>query len=910
MSFTNENQENVLFSSRTLDKLKDNHDGTVDFIDCNCSDSDSRRYKNCPPKCQCCEKLTTVNCEGRKLTAVPEGIPEMVERLYLDHNNILALDQGDFGSLPNLKKLYLHNNKIAKLGSYAFTGDNFPSLEYLDLRNNKISVVEDNSINRVTKLNDLHLENNLIQKISTMAFNGSKAVAYLQLDGNKLTSIPPLGQLRGLQSLYLQANAITNATFPSEYSQLRALIDIGLSNNKITRLEPNAFVSLKQCPVRKLELSRNLIDTISKQAFSPLYDIQSLKIGHNPLTAQDLEDALVGLQGKSLVSLNIANITLGGLLPNTTFMLLRNTTIRDLMMPNNKIYRIPDRGFADIAKLVTLDLSASEIFSIADTAFDGLKALTTLLLNDNKLSDIPRNMPSTLLYLYLNGNQLTEIPDQIFSNLENLRKLYLGGNKINKLMEMSFDGLTSLNILHLVSNNIGTLPGEVFSSLIRLVSLELNKNNLKTIQNHVDLFSSLASLEYLNMADNECSNLPVELFKPLMSLAYLHLENNLFGPIIEQDNNGVLFEKLSKLVTLDLTNNAITKIPDPSFKSLNNLQNLTLKANQISYWGPHLFSMTKHLANLDLSQNYISMIKQPSLQDLQSLTTLNLNLTENPFACTCDLRWFRDWMNSTSVSLLNRESYKCNSPKSWRGKRLLSFDKTKIDCVVYTVYEIIIAAVCSFLFMLLVSGIMYRKRWTLKLGLYKINRRMKRKYRRKNGNEYEPLLGENKRFDAYISCSEDDWNWVKDNILPDIDDGNYGNEPFGGVYKLYFEPRDSEAGKLHVGNIVDNMEASRLVILVITRNYLPNARCIFEVDYMLDCKYDGIIEDFVIVKHADVEPKNLPKLLYKRITDGKFKEWDNNKDAKQTLTMYLQDKLENVRPNPNEDVKSGSCYIL
>nr|QNQ79665.1 toll-like receptor [Anadara sativa] len=856
--------------------------------------------KGCPQKCQCSKTLTTVNCEGRKLTTVPEGIPEKVEKLYLDHNDILSLEKGNFGQLPNLKKLYLHNNKIAKLGSYAFTGDNFPNLAFLDLRNNKISLIEDNSINRVTKLNDLHLDNNLIQKISTIAFNGSKAVTYLQLDGNELTSIPPLGQLQGLQQLYLEANAITNATFPSEYSELRTLAHIGLSNNKITRLEPNAFVSLKQSPVRKLELSRNLIGTISRQAFSPLNDIKSLKIGHNPLTALDLEDALFGLQGKPLDSLNIANITLGGLLPNTTFMMLRNTTIKDLIMPNNKIHRIPERGFADIAKLVVLDLSASQITFVSDTAFDGLKALTNLLLNDNLLTNVPKNLPSTLQFLYLNGNQLTQIPNLIFSNLSNLRRLYLGGNKINRLMENSFVGLTSLSILHLVSNNIATLPGQLFSSMVRLVSLELNKNNLKTIQKHPDLFSAMTSLEYLNMADNECSNIPLELFKPLTALAYLHLQNNEFGSIMDQDNNGVLFESLSKLVTLDLTNNAITKIPDASFKNLNNLKNLTLRANKISSWGQHLFSMTKNLANLDLSQNLISLVKPASVQDLKPPITLNL--TGNPFACTCDLRWFRDWMNSTSVRLLNRESYICNSPKAWRGKLLLSFDKTKINCVVYTVYEIIFAAVGSVILVAIVTTIMYRKRWTLKLGLYKINRRMKRKIRRKNGDEYEQLVGENKKYDAYISCSEDDFNWVKNNVLPEIDDGYYGDDPFGGVYKLYFEPRDSEAGRSHVGNIVDNMEASRLVILIISNNYLPNARCIFEVDYMLHCKYNGVIEDFVIVKHADVEPRNLPKLLHNRIKEGKFKEWADNEDAKQALKLYLQDKLEYKQPNPNEDV--------
>ncbi|OWF39627.1 Toll-like receptor 3 [Mizuhopecten yessoensis] len=841
-----------------------------------------------PSKCFCNKALTSVNCEGLQLTDIPAGIPKTVEKLYLTHNYIDTLKSSRFGVLPNLKELYLQNNKIMKLQMHTFHAQYTPNLNLLRLDNNVIASLEKWSFYNLTVLEHVYVGNNYIKQIDENAFFKCTSITFVILDSNKLTRIPPLGTLQGLQSLYIQANGINNATFPAEYRNLTQLKNIGLSNNFIRILGNETFEALSTTTVIKLELSRNKIDNISRHAFAPLHMIQSLKLGRNPITAPVLESALVGLQGKPLRSLNIANLTLGGFIPNATFQLLRNTTINTLLMANNRIQHIPDRAFADLENLQLLDLSSSGITSVADTAFDGLKTLTNLKLNDNVLDDVPNHMPTTLQLLYLNGNRIASLPDDIFSNLNNLQRLYLGGNNIVTLYQSSFNGLVNLKTLHLAQNKISTLPGKVFQPFTRLISLELNRNNIKSISDPSSLFDSMKALQNLNLADNALGIMPTTLFNQLSSLQYLHLENNNIGLAMEHDREGQLFAGLHKLQTIDLTNNQIKLIYDSSFRDLNTLQSLTLRQNRLSAWSPHLFNKMVKLKTLDLSHNMIALVNSTSLQDLGNL--MSLNLTENPFACTCDLRWFRDWVNTTDIAIPGLTSYVCNSPVAWRGKKLLSFDRTKINCLFFTLPVLLTVVGVAVFVVIIIIICLYRKRWFIRLRCHRMCRRVRRKVQKAPIN-YEPVPGTGNTFDAYLSCAEDDWGWVLDNILMGIDNGKLMNVDFGGEHKLYFDRRDSEPGKSNIGNIVDNMEASRTVIIILSNNYVSDPRYAFELEFVIMLKAKGVIEDFIIVASEYLKVKRVPKALHPMMASERYLQWEDKDDAVQTIKGKLKDFL-------------------
>lgn len=754
--------------------------------------------ESCPETCFCNKDLTSVNCEGKRFTSVPKNIPKSVVKLYLGYNLITNIDTFAFSSYAKLERIDLTRNKINEIKPYAF--GNCTNLVQLDLRENALTAVGKNAFSGMKSLQTLFLLTNRIQLFNESAFVGTEALAHIYLQSNDLTDVPQLGNLPNLQILVLEGNYIVNATFPASFKTIRKPLYVGLSNNKIKYLGNDTFEALRNKSVSSLYLSRNALTTIDPGTFSPLGSITSLKLGTNPLHPEALRTAIESLKGKNMVSLDISGIQINGGLLENTFALLRNTSITTLNMRSNKIQTLPDRVFSGLNKLLRLDLTSCEIQQTSAASFHGLDKLTILILNKNKLTSVPKNLPSTLINLYLDDNQLKGVPNMAFKNLAYLQELRLRYNSILTMEQDSFFGLVTLNKLSLYDNNIATLPGKVFDPLVRLISLDLEKNNLASVQYTKDRFASLQALQYLNLANNKMSYIQSDVFKYTVSLRYLHLEHNLLGDLLAREYGGSLFKGLTKLQKLFLMDNAITALPDPAFQDLSSLKFLNLTNNKLTSWGPNLFKSTQNLQDLDLTNNLIATLREENVHDFtQSMKSLNL--TGNPFACNCDLRWFRDWMNRTSVELANNASYRCNGPNTWSGKPLLSFDKTKINCFFIKWWYILISCAVVFVIVIIIAGMVYRKRWWIKLFFYKQRRRMRatRKLHAADGHgNYGAIAPEDadNTYDAYISCAEEDKHWVMDYLLPGVDRGQVDEEHvFGGQFSLYFEDRNAEVGK-------------------------------------------------------------------------------------------------------------------
>lgn len=807
--------------------------------------------EHCPPKCQCDKKLTTVNCEGQSLIEIPENIPMSVEKLYLDHNSLTVLPPHGFSKLSNLKMMYLRNNKLSSIQANAFTG--------------------------LIALNYLFMDTNNIEAFDPLAFHGASMITHLFLSANQFKVIPDLAGLISLEELVMEGNSITNATFPSSFIDIKDLSTIILSSSNIKALTDDTFKMLEKSGLRKLEISRNEIDSISPNAFSPLTNLASLKIGYNPISSFMLNDALQGLQTKTFVSLDISSLALGNSFSSKTLHNLQNSSLSSLKMQNNNIPVLPSFSFQYLNNLITLDISGCKILTAEDQAFMGLSKLTKLNINFNRLTEVPRNFPSSLQTLYLSGNDITRIHGNIFHNLTSLHELSLGDNKIQTLQQTSFTGLVRLRTLKLENNQIATLPGKLFNSLVSLVSMDISKNRIQRIPFGPDLFSNTPSLQYLNMADNLCFSLPFDIFNQMQSLIYLHLENNKIGQIIKNDVTGKLFSGLNGLKQLFLSGNSINVLPSTTFQGVVSLTNLDLHQNHISHWAGLTFANASLLTEIDLSHNLISLINQTSFDHLKSLTTLNL--AGNPFSCTCDLRWFRNWIKSATVKLPFVRSYTCNTPEKWQGKPLLSFDETKIDCFNYAyIYIPGIFVVWS-----LITLVLYNKRWFLMLRLFKIVR--KAKALRRMNNDYQPIEGENVKFDAFISYHEDDEEWVQRNLLPGLDVKNNGE------FKIYFYARDFKLGRFQISDIIENMTASRKVLVVLSHNYCHTRRRIYELDYALQIECEKEIEGIVVVKLPSVHAKDIPKLLKSRMERHLFIEWADNDDAQEHLIERLKVKL-------------------
>lgn len=208
--------EPVIPPSKSLDELKMTHNKMSKFPSGLLSDKENLTSINLQHNELTSEaisgafkgpkKLLSLDVSHNKLKKLPAGVPNSLEILYADYNNIESVGAGYLNKLPSLQYLRISHNKLADAGIPAGVF-NVTSLVELDLSFNKLQSIPE--INE--QLEQLYLQANEINKFDLASF---------------CKFIGPLNYSR-LKHLRLDANNITHSSMPPDSSNcLRQASDI------------------------------------------------------------------------------------------------------------------------------------------------------------------------------------------------------------------------------------------------------------------------------------------------------------------------------------------------------------------------------------------------------------------------------------------------------------------------------------------------------------------------------------------------------------------------------------------------------------------------------------------------------------------------------------------------------------
>nr|XP_034979615.1 podocan isoform X1 [Zootoca vivipara] len=437
------------------------------------------------------ENLNYLYLANNQLTAAPKCLPRTLISADFAANNLTKIYELTFGQKPNLRSVYLHNNKLedAGLPESMFNGSdnvevlimssnflkyvpkNLPSALYkLHLKNNKLEKIPKGAFSELSGLRELYLQNNKLtnEGMDNETFWKLSSLEYLDLSSNNLSQIPS-GLPRNIVLLHLEKNAI-NSIGRDVLTQIKNLEYLLLHNNKLKArgIHPQAFHGLKKLHtvhlynnqlekipsglprrVKTLMILHNQISEISRNDFATTYFMEELNLSYNKITSSQIHrEAFRKL--RLLKSLDLS----GNNLNTMPYGFPKN--LLSLKLKVNEISSIPRHTLSGMSKLQELYLSNNKlkVGSIYSGSWQDLTSLKTLDMAGNQLASIPSDLPESLEYLYLQNNKITTVPEDAFESTPNIKGIYLRFNKIafNAVKESTFQRLKHLQVLDIEGN--------------------------------------------------------------------------------------------------------------------------------------------------------------------------------------------------------------------------------------------------------------------------------------------------------------------------------------------------------------------------------------------------------------------------------------------------------------------------
>lgn len=205
----------------------------------------------------------------------------------------------------------------------------------------------------------------------------------------------------------------------------------------------------------------------------------------------------------------------------------------DLSVLNLKC--LPDDLFKNFSNLTTIVLSQNKLTEINKCLFKDLFSLKAIDLSYNKLNRIPQDAfanLSSLIRLNLSFNDLEDLDSNLFKDLINLKELALVRNQLKKLDENVFTEVKSLERINLSYNKLEYISSKCFTNSNKLVKIDLSFNRINLDKMDKRMFERLDCLEWINLSNNDFKRDKLSLETPA-NLKFVSFKNGLCGNNIE-----------------------------------------------------------------------------------------------------------------------------------------------------------------------------------------------------------------------------------------------------------------------------------------------------------------------------------------------------------------------------------------
>lgn len=506
-------------------------------------------------------------------------------------------------------------NRIAALSQEILGSLEPESIRYLSLARNIIRELPVGSFRALSNLIYLDLSLNSLVFLSAEMFTGlENSLMELKLSGNKLSHLGniPLG-LRNLRRLDLSQNNLQEVS-KMAFNGLDYLVYLNVSHNThLTPFPVDLFHPMARLHI--LDLSNTGIEKLSGDIFANLLQLRVIRLASNHI--QEIEESTF-FNLRNLTEVDLSNNKIMTIKPGSFVNVM---SLKRLYLRRNNLNSFKGEIFNTGTGLEVIDLSENKLSYLFPSSFLIHPRLRRLLASNNKFSFFPAENIHSLQYLEeidLSNNLLTAVDELDFARLPRLRKLLLSYNLLETVNEMAFHNSTQLQVLDLSHNKLERLGERTFEGLMRLQILNLENNGLTELPDNIFETHRLKMLETIDLSHNKFEAAPLRALEHQSNIvSTLDLGHN---QIRELDNGSPV---LINTKTIDLSFNPLsTKAIKGIFAEPKTVRSLNLA-------GVYLTELpileTPYLTTLNLSNNLIQMIRKETFGRTTLLEDLDLS---------------------------------------------------------------------------------------------------------------------------------------------------------------------------------------------------------------------------------------------------------------------------------------------
>ena len=752
-------------------------------------------------------------------------------------------------------------------------------------------------------LRKLDMSDNYLDALSSDVFNGLHQLVYLDIMDNPLFDIPSetLATLHSLQYLYMTYVGSTLDTVLSNCHNLKRLRVLQMIPLRVN-ITNATFLPLAGLPIQECVFVVHPLCTdcgyLDKCVFDPLTSVRKLFTDVIGLPALgSLRSPLQDLALSSLLK------SLPYVLNKTTFQVLSNV---NESLTNLSLYfplrRIENDAFMWTPNLIVMHICKSQLQTLDKQAFRGLSVLQWLDLSDNQLTAVPSGalgVIGSLQFLDLGSNRISAIADVSFSEALSLRYLNLEKNNIQDyFIHIGWLGLLR-NLKHLVFGSLGSISGFIeINQPVPLLSLqifELRSVWVTFTTNFCSTFPNVATVLISDAVIVNDSPFVLALHECLF-LTELDLSGSVSTNLLDLKNTNI---SIPSLKVLTLARNELKSIEQILFIEAQNLVSLNLSDNQIknidtaishaftnliylSIDGNGLVSITglEHLTflkGLNAARNQITEVPLWLISTTNGPVLMTLDLSKNPFSCTCEIEKFKEWIVSDTNTLLQPGQYNCATPESLKG---ICISEVELDCRSFTAFYIGVSMPFAILFCMLIT-LLIRYRWHIKYKLFLLYRN----YRPfpENNEDFEMLQLQYHAYIAYNENSTDD-AWVFSDLQPNMEEDP---EPV----HLCIKSRDFIPGHSLLESISENIQKSRKTILVLSPNFVESEWCYHEMEMAKMRLLDENLDVIVLVLLKEIPNKKITLSLRQLLCKKEYLKWPKDRAGQMLFWQRLREEL-------------------